>query len=258
MLLHGLASHKGIWDLVAPILTTKSNVIAFDLRGHGMTSKEKQGYDFNTIASDVKTTCDSLGLEHPILVGHSWGGNVALHCAVHYPELVSGLIMVDGGFIEPSSVPNWTWEKAKVAMAPPIFHGITIEAIKERIRTGHLAPYMNPSIENILFSNFTVTAEGFAVPKLSRENHMKIVWSLWKHKPSHLFQKVQCPALIIPTIMHRPTGAMEMCKEYLITRASRLLSKGKVIWMHETVHDAPLQRPETLAALISGFANEPF
>ena len=50
LLLHGLASHCGIWDLVAPILARHARVVALDLRGHGASAKPDDGYDFDTVA----------------------------------------------------------------------------------------------------------------------------------------------------------------------------------------------------------------
>ena len=47
-----------------------------------------------------------MRIHDPIVVGHSWGGSVALCLAVTYPELVSGLCFVDGGLIEISKVPD--------------------------------------------------------------------------------------------------------------------------------------------------------
>ena len=148
--------------------------------------------------------CRVLGLRKPLVAGHSWGGNVALHCAANYPSEVSGLAMVDGGYIEPSSLPGWTWERAREELAPPAFGQVTLRQITDRIKRGSLAPYMTPAIERILAANFYVTPEGFARPNLRRENHMKIVRALWEHKPSLLFPQVRCPTLILPARKDSP------------------------------------------------------
>jgi len=256
VLLHGLASHSGIWDLVAPLLATQSRVVALDLRGHGRSGKPDHGYDFDTVADDVKKFWEAQGLEQPLLAGHSWGGNVALHCAAAYPGQVSGLVMVDGGFIELSSRPDWTWERAKVELAPPQFGQVTLEEVTERIRNGNLAPYMSPEIERIIASNFYVTDEGFARPNLSRENHMKIVRALWDHKPSTLYPHVQCPALVLPARSPSSNNPMEKMRADMVYQAQALLPKGQVIWLEDTIHDVPLQRPRDLAAIMLDFAQK--
>ena len=254
LLLHGLASHCGIWDLVAPILARHTRVVALDLRGHGASAKPDDGYDFGTVAQDVIGFCRVIGLRNPLVAGHSWGGNVAVHLAANYADEFSRLVMVDGGYIEPSSLPNWDWEKAREQLAPPDFGRVTLEQVVDRIKSGNLAPYMNTAIEKILAANFYVTPEGFARPNLSRENHMKIVRALWEHKPSLLFLHVRCPALILPCRKDAPSASKIGHQERLVDRAESLLSKGRVTWLEDSIHDVPLQRPRRVAQLLLDFA----
>ena len=254
LLLHGLASHAGIWDLVAPLLSRHARVVALDLRGHGGSAKPDKGYDFDSVAQDVMGICRIIGLRKPLVAGHSWGGNVALHCAANYPSKVSGLVMVDGGYIEPSSIPGWTWERAREELAPPVFGNVTLRQVTDRIKGGNLAPYMTPAIEKILAANFYVTPEGFARPNLSRENHMKIVRALWEHKPSSLFPQVRCPALVLPARKEAPNPSRANRRVWLVRRAEKLLPNGRVVWLEDSIHDVPLQRPRRVAQLLLNFA----
>ena len=61
----------------------------------------------------------------PIVVGHSWGANVALELAVRHPRLVSGAILLDGGFS--SMRDRFDWRTAKRVLSPPAFGGIPVE-----------------------------------------------------------------------------------------------------------------------------------
>jgi pimeloyl-ACP methyl ester carboxylesterase len=256
LLLHGLASHSGIWDLTAPILTSRARVVALDLRGHGKSGKPDHGYDFDTVADDVKKFSEARGLKNPTLVGHSWGGNVILHCAVKHPRQVAGLVMVDGGFIELSARPGWTWDQAKKEMAPPLFGSVTLKTLMERISQGSLAAYWSPDIARIVSSNFHVTGDGLARPNLSRENHMRILRELWGHKPSGLYAQVRCPALVLAARGQRRDATMEEMRVKTVAQAEKLLPQGRAIWMENTVHDVPLQRPQELAQLILDFLQE--
>src|SRR5690606_27415799 len=78
ILVHGLASNRRIWDLVAPRLATRHRVIALDQRGHGESDKPERGYDYATVTADLEAFLDALGVARPILVGHSWGAGVVL------------------------------------------------------------------------------------------------------------------------------------------------------------------------------------
>src|SRR3712207_6026671 len=76
VLLHGLASTSHIWDLAAPLLAQRARVVAFDQRGHGLSQQPADGYDFATVVADLDAVLQELSIARPILVGHSWGGNV--------------------------------------------------------------------------------------------------------------------------------------------------------------------------------------
>lgn len=250
VLLHGLASHSGIWGLVGPILAQDTRVLALDLRGHGDSCKPDYGYDFDTISADVRTFWQRFDISMPILIGHSWGGNVALHIGIAYPKQVAAVVMVDGGFIEPSAVDGWTWERAKEELSPPSFEGLTQQDLIAKMREGDLGPYWTLAIERIALLNFRVNSRGLIDPKLSRANHMQIVRSLWEHKPSILYQRLQCPALILAARGHPPRTSLGIAKSAMVTRAQALLAQGKVVWMEDTIHDIPLQRPRKLANTI--------
>ena len=120
LLLHGLASNLHIWDLVAPKLLIHNKLIAIDQRGHGKTGKPDFGYDFQTIAEDTIEIINNLNLDNPIIIGHSWGGNVAVEIAAHYPKYIKGICLVDGGLIEISRIPGNSLDKALITLFTPI------------------------------------------------------------------------------------------------------------------------------------------
>ena len=135
LLLHGLASNLRIWDLVAPNLVQKGyTVLAIDQRGHGLSSKPTKGYDFDTVSNDVMRTIDHLEIPNPILVGHSWGGNVAVHIGAHFPERLKGLCLIDGGLIEISRIPDNTLQKSLTSMSPPDFTEWTKQKMLNRLK----------------------------------------------------------------------------------------------------------------------------
>lgn len=72
--------------------------LALDLPGHGdsqdVPSGEVRIEDYATIVGDF---IRSLGLERPVVVGHSMGGAIALHLALAEPALVGGLVLAHTG-----------------------------------------------------------------------------------------------------------------------------------------------------------------
>lgn len=70
-------------------------VVAIDLRGHGASDAPKQEYTMAGFADDIAWQCAELGLHRPVVIGHSLGGAISLELCGRYPELASGLVMID-------------------------------------------------------------------------------------------------------------------------------------------------------------------
>ncbi len=252
LLLHGLASTCHIWDLVAPDLARDFRIVAMDQRGHGQSVQIDEGYDFATVLGDAAAMIDHLGWERPIVVGHSWGADVALELAVEQAELVSGLIFVDGGTIDISSRPGWTPEQAREEMAPPIFTGFTPEMMRERVESsGRFGPNAPPETTEAVLANFRVLDDGTIQSNLRRENHLRIIDSLWDHKPAELYPKLRCATLMLPARQATPDAhERRFRRQESIARAESLLPRSKTVWMEDSIHDVPLQRPALVAGAI--------
>ena len=249
VLLHGVASTSRIWLLAGPLLAERFRVFALDQRGHGESGKPDRGYDFATVVGDLDAFIDALGLERPVVVGHSWGGNVALEYAAAHPERPAGLVLVDGGFLEMSARPGMTWERAEQEMAPPDLTHLTPQELVEMAKKWELGPLWGDEVEAALLANFEVTDGGTLRARLSRPNHMQVVRALWEQRPSELCPRVRCPVLFIAAERETAGRAQEWIamKREAIGRAQALLADCQVRWFADTIHDIPLQRPTELA-----------
>ena len=78
-------------------------VVAVDLRGHGRSDKPRQSYTMQLFADDLAWMCERLELAKPVVVGHSMGGIVAFDLAARYPDLPSGVVMLDAAVVLPSA-----------------------------------------------------------------------------------------------------------------------------------------------------------
>ena len=109
VLVHGLASNARLWDGVGDRLAELGHAsIAVDQRGHGRSSKPDDGYDFETVADDLAAVIEKALGRPAVVAGQSWGGNVVVELARRHPDLVSGIVCVDGGFIQlADTFPVW-------------------------------------------------------------------------------------------------------------------------------------------------------
>jgi pimeloyl-ACP methyl ester carboxylesterase len=253
ILLHGLASSAQTWNLLAPLLAPTFRVIAVDERGHGVSDKPDTGYDLPTFVADVHGIVESLGLTKLVLIGQSWGGHVALQYAVAHPDLVSHLVLVDGGFTDMQLHEGLTWDVAEKQMMPPDVR-MPLPAFVERMR-GRLGSAYSDEVRDAILGNLWVDERGVVHPHLTRERHMQLARAIWEHRASQYFGKVRCPTLVIPA---EPPGVStdperQRWRREAVALAEKRLPRGRVMWMRDTLHDVQLHRPAELATAITQF-----
>jgi pimeloyl-ACP methyl ester carboxylesterase len=97
VLLHGLLlGNLTTWYLTAaPAIAGSRRAIAYDLRGHGLSSRATSGYDLDTMSRDLERVIVDVAGGPAAVVGHSYGGAVALALAIRAPSLVTKLILVE-------------------------------------------------------------------------------------------------------------------------------------------------------------------
>ncbi len=255
VLLHGLASSSQIWSSVAPLLAESSRVIALDQRGHGRSDKPDNGYDFASVVGDLDAFLRELAIERPVLVGHSWGANVALEYAAKYPGWVAGLVLVDGGLDELPSRADTTWEQIEHDMAPPDLTHFTPRELVAQVKEWEWGTFWNDRVEAAVLSLFEVDERGKVRPRLSRSNHLRIVRAIWEQPLASIYPGVRCPVLILPALNTDDDEAIER-KRAKVAQAEALLRDPRVRWFEETFHDVPLQSPRELAAVIGSFLSD--
>lgn len=95
LLVHGVACHRGFWEPQLGRFAQAHRVVAVDLRGHGESDAPQQGYTMAGFAEDLAWMCAELGLDGPVIVGHSLGGLVGLELAAAHPECPSAVVLID-------------------------------------------------------------------------------------------------------------------------------------------------------------------
>ena len=95
VLIHGNPGSSQDWTRLSGPLAAHHKIIAFDRPGHGLSQRPKQGD--TTVEVQARLLHDALKqlhVERPIVVGHSWGGALALVYAINYPKEVAGVVLV--------------------------------------------------------------------------------------------------------------------------------------------------------------------
>ena len=251
--LHGLASSCHWYNLVIPHLADAHRCIALDQRGHGQTDQPPGGYDWDSVAADAVDAMDVLGIEKSAVLGHSWGGYVALSIASKYPERVSSLVMIDGGFMDWTLWPGATWEWFSNLLKPRDVSG-TREDFLSRL-SHQLADCWSDQLEDIVMTMVKVGPDGMVRDILEHTSHAQVLEAMWNEPPSTMYPKVSCPTLIVaagPRKEHANSEWTRMRRE-MADHARSAIQDCHVEWVAETVHDIGYHKPEPMAHLIRNF-----
>lgn len=96
LFLHGGSAHAHWWDFTVPLLAERFRCVALDLRGHGESGRPADGnYGLAAHAADAAALVDALGLRGGGVVGHSFGGWVAMMYAAAAGDAVGALAVLD-------------------------------------------------------------------------------------------------------------------------------------------------------------------
>lgn len=250
LLVHGLASNAQLWGGVGTALAAAGHrVAAVDLRGHGLSAKVDEGYDFATLTDDLVGVIDALGLGRPVVLGQSWGGNVVLELAARHGDRITALVCVDGGHIELASQ---FADKATMlaALTPPRLVGLRFTDLEAglRQRSGH---WPESGIRGQL-ANFARRPDGTVAPHLTLDRHLTILDHLWTHRAAPRWADVGVAGLLLPV----RGGHGGPSKEAAVAAVTEHNPRVRVTWL-EGDHDIHAERPDEVTALVLAFLAAP-
>ena len=110
VLVHGLAERWQVWRPVIPLLARTFRVIAIDLPGFGASPPLERGvFPLEVVADRLEATLAELGVERPVLCGHSLGGGVCIFLAARDAHRYRAIVLIaPAGLIASGAVrPSW-------------------------------------------------------------------------------------------------------------------------------------------------------
>ncbi len=105
LLLHGLGCDHTTWIPVIRDLARHYTVIAPDLLGHGVSAKPRADYSVGGYANGMRDLLTMLNIDKVTVVGHSFGGGIAMQFAYQFPERTERMILVAPGGLGPEVSP---------------------------------------------------------------------------------------------------------------------------------------------------------
>ena len=98
VLLHGFPDFWYGWrHQIEPLATAGFRVVAPDMRGYNLSSRPDgvAAYDSDPLSADIRGLIQERGAQSALLAGHDWGGTVAWATAMHHPEVVDRLAILN-------------------------------------------------------------------------------------------------------------------------------------------------------------------
>jgi pimeloyl-ACP methyl ester carboxylesterase len=255
ILLHsGLASGH-CWDLVAPQLAEAGfDAFAPDLRGRGRSDQPATGYDLRTIAEDIFGFIQAVCPGRVAVVGHSYGAYVALALGAIYPNLLTKLVLVDGGIW---SAEGETWEQFAQDMEATIWRYPSLSAYLDAQREG-AELFWSSEVARALAATVQTELDGSVRECMTPAAWEQTLQSMWRYRPASLYPHITCPTLVIVTEL--PDSVPKEVRNQKLAMNERFLPEAmaglrncRIQVMEQTHHEVPFHKPVELANLITSF-----
>jgi len=194
--IHGLTANCRSWDLMASVLTRHHKVIAMDLRGRELSESPPSGYSVEHHCKDILALMGDLGLERPVLMGHSLGALISLAFAARHPQRIDRLILMDGG----GKLTEDQMTKVLAGIKPSLDRlGQIFPSFESYVSLLKLAPFLQPW-NSFLESYFRYEVEevkGGLRSRVQSEHIEEEAINLRKGDSTQFYSRVSCPTLIL-------------------------------------------------------------
>lgn len=169
-----------------PEFSRDHQVILFDYRGTGKSSKNIQNYTIKMFTDDAAAILDHLNVEQAIVCGHSMGGVVAQLLTLDYPSKVKKLILASSGSAHPGA------------------HGIPLAMCRDMVRDGFENYIRKHTIETGWTKEFVSKnpelIERFLQVRMSGiaplENYLYFVLARQTHDHTDRLKEITAPTLV--------------------------------------------------------------
>jgi pimeloyl-ACP methyl ester carboxylesterase len=141
VLLHGITSTSDAWRNVMPRLAERYTVIAPDLIGHGRSAKPRGDYSLGAYAAGVRDLLAVLGFERGTVIGHSFGGGIAMQFAYLFPEYTERMALIASGglgkevhaLLRAAVLPGSEWVLPLLAREWPVRAGDAVRSVAAKV-----------------------------------------------------------------------------------------------------------------------------
>jgi pimeloyl-ACP methyl ester carboxylesterase len=253
VLIHGNAGSADDFSYRAiQVLCAEYRVVAVDRPGHGQSQRlSKEPARIESQAKLLHDTLTALGIQRPILVGHSWGASLALAYALNYQdEIASIILLAPAAYREPEQDAWWM----TVFVKPPVIGDVSLalgrslfgkRMLKKELQ---VAFYPQPVPEDYLKSANAWLGRKQLKSYLEDESHLNASLETLSAR----YPEIHLPVVIVTGDSDKIVSARGNAY-----RLKTAISQSQIIELAHTGHEIPQTNPQsirTALAMISSTA----
>lgn len=254
---HGALCDHDNWRHQMAHFSQQRAVVAPDLHGHGRSGQTPGRVNVECFAEDVIGLCRSLGWERVVLVGHSMGCRVLLQTWRVAPQLVAGLVCVDGAYLSSGLLGDISEERRLElagqarARAAGLYAGVEPAV---RIRHGFPQMFYDPAFDA---ERDALIERAVALPAFVPRELMPAFagWDMLNMEP--VLATLKVPLLAFASTWmnsaHQRVSLQEGISSPWLDALQTLVPQAQISRHHGRGHFLMLERPEAVNAAIDAF-----
>jgi pimeloyl-ACP methyl ester carboxylesterase len=240
VLIHGNPGSSQDWTRLFGPLASVYRVIAFDRPGHGRSERPRHlEVTVDVQARLLHDALKQIHVERPIIVGHSWGGALALVYAINYPQEVAGIVLV----------------------APAAYESQDVSLVTELPAVPVIGDAVNFVLTPLLAATFVRSElkKAFS-PDPVPKNYLRSVLSEWtrpKKIKAYSLDEVSLndslkqfspryPEITIPVSILAGDSDLIVPEKENADRLHQALPKSRLVLLPKTGHQIPFTRPQAV------------
>ena len=263
VLIHGLGGNVYHWARIQPALASHTRVCAYDRAGYGWSDRGPGPRSPLQNARELQALLENAGIDDGlIVVGHSYGTNLAQVYADQYPERVRGLVLVDGGIAT-----TVTEQCEALNCMPPIAKTgtdvfLSVQPVLFRLGVLRLFGFPQPYGDNLKFLSEEQRAALIAGYGQTRSADTNLAeWQDWDNRVGQVGQPMSLKELPVRVLMADEKlpdwsygGEPEKWRAYeqlLLTELTYLSSDSRVTVIPASDHASMLFSPNQTEYVIT-------
>nr|AGU10151.1 Alpha/beta hydrolase family [uncultured organism] len=230
--LHFFGGSSNSWNEVIPLLSSKFRCLALDLYGFGQTKTPDIDINVDLQTKLVLQAINELQLKDFVLIGHSMGGKISLSAASHQPVGLRGVLLAAPSPPTPEPIPDDKRASLKQGWGSrpemeKLVKGLTVDPLEKTV------------FERVVKDHLAVSAKA---------------WNAWLDIGSREDISAQMKKVTVPVLVTNGSDDPNFTMDFLRQEIGGNIAQTAFQEVAGAGHLIPLEKPEKLAALITGFA----